>query len=487
MKASRCAREKQRSTHPQTLPFTFVPSPTSTSSSHVFARETAALGALLRTAAPPLVMCPLGFERHTFTGFGKLPSMTTGVGADNIRDAFAQRHRWPIADPSMVILLGTCGALSREVRAGSDHLVREVRAIDGRTLRSPLLARGISSEQESTIVESPTVMHCVTQKRELHEASRAQLVDMESFTFAQCAIDAGLPWAVVRGVSDDATHTLPAECAGFLDARGETRIARVLASIIRRPRLALELVPLARNARRAMRHASFTADALGCLDATSRCSAQNPLLLYGGSFDPPHMRHATMLEEAMLALHAPCAIVMPAAINPLKSDTPRADASARLAMCAANFSHTSASCAGEIRLSALELTREGPSYTIDTVQQLLNECPELKGALRFLVGSDAMRELTRWHRWRDLLTLATPAVVLRAPETRDAAMAFLGEFGRENGFADSTSWLLPLDAIEVSSTHARESIARGERPSEIADEVWREISRRGLYGFVATH
>jgi nicotinate-nucleotide adenylyltransferase len=174
---------------------------------------------------------------------------------------------------------------------------------------------------------------------------------------------------------------------------------------------------------------------------------------------------------------------MPARINPLKGEAPPADGEARLAMCRAAFGTIDGESAGEIRLSRLELDREGPSYTIDTVTALCERTPSLRGAVRFLVGSDAIRGIERWHRWRELIELARPAIVVRPPDTRDAVAGFLTDFARSSGFADAPSWLLDLAPVELASTDLRAAIAHGERPSGISDAVWREIASRGLYGF----
>ncbi|MFZ9882621.1 MAG: nicotinate-nicotinamide nucleotide adenylyltransferase [Phycisphaerales bacterium] len=267
-----------------------------------------------------------------------------------------------------------------------------------------------------------------------------------------------------------------------MDAHGETRLGRTLVSLLRRPALLGELLPLARRSRAAMRDAAFLADAFGALPPLALCTPQNPFLLYGGSFDPPHERHASMLVDAMRTLGAPGADVMPAAINPLKRDTPPADPDARLAMCRVAFANLRGA-AGEVRLSRLEIAREGPSFTIDTVEALCAAHPHLRGAIRFLIGSDALRSIERWHRWRELLALARPAVVLRPPDTRDAVVRFLAEFAASSGFADAPSWLLDLPAVDLASTETRAGAARGERPAGLSDGVWREITARGLYGF----
>ena len=441
--------------------------------------ESAAQGdEILKAAEPVLVFCPLGFERRAFMRFGKLPVVTTGPGADAIRRAFAERDRWPVREPRLVVLLGLAGGLRDGVKSGEAATVATIVDNDGRTL-----FRSATRGATAAVVESAALVTSPSEKRALAARSRADLVDMESHAFAECATRARLPWAIVRGVSDDAASTLPPEFAGFIDERGETRLSRVLASVARRPSLLGEFLTIGRQSRMAMRSAAFAADALDCHTGLDLCSPTNPLLLFGGSFDPPHERHATVLAEAMRALHAPAAIVIPAAINPLKTASPPADPEARLAMCRLNFAASAADFPAEVRLSRVELDRAGPSYTIDTVLALLERRPQLAGCIRFLGGNDAIRRIESWHRWRELLELATPAVVVRPPSTRDSVRAFLARFADATGIAGAPSWLVDIPPVDLASTEIRSAIARGERPTGLSDEVWHEITARGLYGF----
>ena len=442
------------------------------------AQPSAQLDEVLRPAEPVLVFCPLGFERRAFARFGKLPAVTTGPGADAIRRAFAARDRWPVKRPRIVVLLGLAGGLGPNAASGSVAVVRQVVDDAG----AALFASAVP-DARATVVESEAVIASPEAKRALAERSGADIVDMESRAFAACAAEARLPWAIVRGVSDGAESTLPPEFAGFIDDRGETRLSRVLAAVARRPALLGEFVAIGRRSRTAMRNASFAADALDLVSGLDLASAANPLVLFGGSFDPPHLRHATLLAAAMRALDARVALVMPAALNPLKSDSPPADPEARLAMCRAAFSGSVADFPAEVRLSRLEIERTGPSYTFDTVTALTTRRPHLAGAVRFLVGSDAIRSIERWHRWRELLAIARPAVVVRPPDARDGIASFLGEFAARSGFADAPSWLLDIPPVDLASTEIRAGIARGERPAGLADGVWREITARGLYGF----
>jgi len=432
---------------------------------------------ILHPAEPALVFCPLGFERRAFMRFGKLPVVTTGQGADAIRRAFAARDAWPVRRPRIVILLGLAGGLGTACASGSVAVVRRVVDDAG----AELFASSIP-DASATVVESTDIVASAGAKRALAERTGADIVDMESRAFAACAAEARLPWAIVRGVSDGADSALPPEFGGFIDERGETRIPRVLAAVARRPALLGEFVAIGRQSRIAMRHASFAADALDCLAGIDLASPANPLVLFGGSFDPPHARHATLLAAAMRALDASAALVVPAALNPLKSETPPADPDARLAMCRAAFCGSVADFPAEVRLSRIELDRAGPSFTFDTVAALIARRPRLAGAIRFLVGSDAIRSIERWHRWRELLALARPAVVIRPPDSRETVAAFLGEFAARSGFADAPSWLLEIPPVDLASTGIRAAIAGGARPAGLPDRVWSEIAARGLYG-----
>ena len=433
---------------------------------------------ILIEAEPPLVFCPLGFERRAFQRFGKLPVITIGPGAEAVRRAFAERARWPVQEPRLVVLLGLAGGLRGTARAGQSVSVATIVGEDGTPLfRAPVTDAGLS------VVEAQAVVATSAEKRALAVRSGADLVDTESRAFAACASAARLPWAIVRGVADDVDTNLPRELAGFVDASGETRMQRVLAAVLRRPSLIADLARIGRTSRAAMRHASFDADALGCLTGLDLCGEHTPLVVFGGSFDPPHARHATALADAMRALHAPAAMVIPAAVNPFKTATPPADAESRLAMCRASFAPGSAEFPAEVRLSRIEIDRAGPSYTIDTLSALVARRPKLAGAMRFLVGSDSIRGIASWHRWRELLAIARPAVVVRPPDTRASAASFLDEFARASGFADAPGWLLDVPSVELDSTSIRAAIARGERPPGLADGVWSEITRRRLYGF----
>lgn len=130
-------------------------------------------------------------------------------------------------------------------------------------------------------------------------------------------------------------------------------------------------------------------------------------VLYGGTFDPVHLGHLAVARHARDALDAGVAL-MPARDPPHRGPT-RADARARTDMLRLALQ-------GEPRLSVdtRELERDGPSYTVDTLHALRAQAGA-DAPWAILLGGDSLRTLDRWHRWRELFTLAHVVVAQRAP------------------------------------------------------------------------
>ncbi len=131
------------------------------------------------------------------------------------------------------------------------------------------------------------------------------------------------------------------------------------------------------------------------------------LLLFGGTFDPPHNGHIHLLQSAIQAVHPDKVVVMPAGVPPHKaaSTTP---GRLRLAMCQCFLPlHT------DLEISDWEIRQGGKNYTINTVQMLEKAYP---GAQIFLsVGSDMLTTFTEWKDWQSLLQKVVLVVQSRYP------------------------------------------------------------------------
>jgi nicotinate-nucleotide adenylyltransferase len=123
------------------------------------------------------------------------------------------------------------------------------------------------------------------------------------------------------------------------------------------------------------------------------------IALFGGTFDPVHHGHLMLAQDAVEQLGLNKLIFLPAQVNPHKIHAaPRAEAAHRLKMLRA-------AVAGEERfeVSSIELEREGPSFSVDTVQALQENWPEAR--FFFLLGADNLPKLPTWHRFDDLRKL----------------------------------------------------------------------------------
>lgn len=199
--------------------------------------------------------------------------------------------------------------------------------------------------------------------------------------------------------------------------------------------------------------------------------AQPPRLgVYGGSFDPIHLGHLAIAEEVRATLALSTVSFVPAVWQPLKGRA-RSDADHRLTMARLACADNSA-----FLVDDLELLRPPPSYTVDTIAAL-RERHGPEAELWFILGSDAARDLPRWHRVEEVIAIARIAIVGRpgydlSLPTLEAALP--GLVGR--------SILIDGPRLDISSTELRRRIA-SRRPVryQVPEEVRRYIGEHGLY------
>ena len=112
--------------------------------------------------------------------------------------------------------------------------------------------------------------------------------------------------------------------------------------------------------------------------------------VFGGAFDPPHLAHVALVEAALAQLQLDQVCVLPTGQAWHK---PRnlSDAAHRLAMTRLAFAHVP-----QVVVDEREILRTGPSYTVDTLQELQTEYPQAQ--LYLLLGDDQRRALPAWHQ-----------------------------------------------------------------------------------------
>lgn len=190
----------------------------------------------------------------------------------------------------------------------------------------------------------------------------------------------------------------------------------------------------------------------------------------GGAFNPPHVGHLLLAQEASWQLGLERVLLMTTGRAPHKEieQDPGAEKRLELTRLAAE--------AGEgTEASALEVEREGPSYSYRTLELLREREPDRE--LFLLLGADMAATLESWERPERVLELARPAVVPRAGAEIgevEAALDRLGAAGRAE--------IIEMPVCGVSSTSIRERVAAG-RPLRhlVPDPVARVIAAEGLY------
>jgi len=190
--------------------------------------------------------------------------------------------------------------------------------------------------------------------------------------------------------------------------------------------------------------------------------------VYGGAFDPPHLGHLSLAKVALEQLQLESLHIIPTGDAWHKASR-LSDASHRLAMVRLAFGGWP-----QVVVDGRELSRAGPSYTIDTLQELQAEMPHTQFFV--VVGEDQARKFTSWHRWGDLLQLAKIAVAVRADTTINAPA-----FAPPKGYGDCFLWL-DMPPQDISSTDIRRRLAAHLSAAPLVDPtVARYIDQNHLY------
>jgi len=128
--------------------------------------------------------------------------------------------------------------------------------------------------------------------------------------------------------------------------------------------------------------------------------------ILGGTFDPPHIAHLVMADQARSQLDLSCVLLVPAGQPPHKLDRPITPIEHRLAMTQLAIADDPS-----LALSRVDVDRPGPHYTADTLALLHAAHPD--DELYLLIGSDSLRDLTAWRDPSRVVAQARLAVMRR--------------------------------------------------------------------------
>lgn len=197
-------------------------------------------------------------------------------------------------------------------------------------------------------------------------------------------------------------------------------------------------------------------------------SGYRSLLLFGGSFDPPHRAHVQQPMFVRTALDADAVVYVPAGRAPHKMDRAQTATAHRVAMLRLALADEPRAVVWCDEVERVE--RDGrPSYTVDTLERLHQLLPAGVN-VRLLIGTDQVRIFQSWYRWERVVELAEPIVMLRPPERmEDIPPQWRGR-------------VVEVPVSDTSSTEVRRRVRTGESIDDLVSPAVSDyIAEHGLY------
>jgi nicotinate-nucleotide adenylyltransferase len=193
--------------------------------------------------------------------------------------------------------------------------------------------------------------------------------------------------------------------------------------------------------------------------------------VFGGTFDPIHIGHLAAVDDAAALLDLDLVLFVPNRIPPHKQDRRVSRTEDRVAMVQLSIQENP-----RFGLSTVELEREGPSYTLDTLRQLRGQMPD--DDIVFLAGCDALGALHTWHQPEELLD-EFRMVIMDRPTGSPVDWESVER--RFPGLRDRVE-VLPVPLLEISGEDIRRRV-REDRPIRyyVVPGVERYIDDHHLY------
>lgn len=191
----------------------------------------------------------------------------------------------------------------------------------------------------------------------------------------------------------------------------------------------------------------------------------------GGTFDPLHWAHLLMAEEARLRFSLDKVLFIPAGCPPHKADYRVTDAEHRYAMVLLGTAENPA-----FEVSRMEIDREGPSYSVDTLRALGNALGE-GTEICFILGADEALDLPQWYESDSLPDLVSRFIAVPRPgfDIENLTTRLPERFCRVIS-------LMPVPPMEVSATDLRARVASGKSIRYMVPaSVEAYIRKHGLY------
>ena len=203
--------------------------------------------------------------------------------------------------------------------------------------------------------------------------------------------------------------------------------------------------------------------------------------VFGGTFDPVHNGHVLTISELLEKLPFEKILVIPN-LQPPHRESSQVSYKHRYEMASMAFKDIPKTI-----VDSRESHREGPSYAIETVKEIMSEEEGVRVVM--IVGSDSFVDIHSWYKWQDLINLVD-FVIMKRPDLplskNKKAKDLVSVKGFKKGlFEDSKLNICEIEVtpFKISSSSIREKIVKGKKIDHLVNTLVKEyIKKHGLYG-----
>ena len=203
--------------------------------------------------------------------------------------------------------------------------------------------------------------------------------------------------------------------------------------------------------------------------------------VFGGTFDPVHNGHVVTISELLEKLPFEKILVIPN-FHPPHRENPQVSYKHRFKMTSLAFKDIP-----KTAVDSREYLKEGPSYAIKTVKEVMSE--EEGAKVVMIVGSDSFGDIHSWYKWEELINLVD-FVIMKRPDmplskNKKAKDLVNAEWFKKDLFEDSQLNIFEIEVtpFKISSSSIKEKIAKGKKIDHLVNSLVEEyIKEHGLYG-----
>ena len=196
--------------------------------------------------------------------------------------------------------------------------------------------------------------------------------------------------------------------------------------------------------------------------------------IFGGTYNPPHIGHLNIVNDFISKYNLDKVLIIPTYIPPHKTSAYLVSCEDRMEMCKRTFKDDI------FEVSSLEIERQGKSYTVDTLKELIEKNQDSEFFL--LIGDDMLTTFHEWRKPKEILKMCTVVSAIRSNSLSTQALIDYAEKNYPTEYKNGKFKFLYMEPIKLSSTEIRKKIASGESiKGLVSPEAYEYIESRGLY------